>query len=864
MKSNFGCSSKWGPKLTRGISFVAFILMLMIRSQASIAIETAQASSARIVQGQFASPSDQVSFQQTLSKTINQTVKITNPSDGTTNGDGAIDDQLGYSVALSGNTALIGAYRDDTLAGVNAGSAYVFVREGNAWLFQTKLSAADGAAFDEFGYSVALYGDTALIGAFKANTSVGMDSGAAYVFVRNGIAWSQQQKLIPDSDKASINFGVSVALNGETALVNALFATPSSSQTVGSVYVFSRNGSAWSLQDTLFTGEAIDQGQFGVRIALSEDTALIGAENEESPIGIFAGVVYVFSRTGNDWNLQATLIPSDGAFFDFFGTSVALEGDTALVSASGSDTPVGLNTGAVYVFTRKGITWSEQAKLIPRSGTSSVDDFGNSVSLSGDTALIGAFKENFGVGSAYVFVRNDGSWIEQAKLIASDQASGDRFGISVAVSGNTALIGAYLDDLAPGRDVGSSYVFTRNSSAWGQETKLTSGNGIEGDGFGFPIAIAGNTAMVGAPFDDTPSGNDIGSVYVFSRVGSKWLLRETLNSNDGATGDLFGYSLAISNDTALVGALKDDVPIGIDLGLDLGSVYVFAFSNGTWRQQVKLNSPNRQSNSNFGMALALSGDFAVVGASRANEPIGTAGGAAYVFQRVADSWGQPHLLVPSGLGNAGGFGSSVEIEGDTALVGSPGFYSEANGRAGAAYVFVLANGQWSQQAILTADDGEESDGFGSSVAIDDDTALVGAIGDDSSRGSAYVFIRNGNNWIQQAKLMADSRVEEDFFANSVAISGDSAIVSAPYVDIPNVPDIGSVYVFTRNGETWMQSAKLTANDGAYQDHFGASIAYSDGVLMGGATGDDSAITGNQDLGSVYVFDSSTLFSNSFE
>jgi len=465
--------------------------------------------------------------------------------------DGATSDYFGYSVSLAGDTALVGAYQDDD-TGVSSGSAYVFMRAGTAWSQQAKLTAADGAEDDYFGYSVSLAGDTVLVGAYGDNDN-GSDSGSAYVFTQTGITWSQQAKVSAGDAAVGDYFGYKVSLSGDTALIGAYGA--------GSAYVFTRTGTTWSQQAKL---TAADGMALSSSVALAGDTALIS--------GGWGGSTYVFFRTGTNWAQQAKLTPADGAQDDNFGCSVALSGDTALIGAFADDDK-GYNSGSAYVFFRTGTNWIQQAKLTAADGMAR-DWFGYSVALSGDTALVGAFFDDSTSGSAYVFFRTGTNWAQQEKLIASDRAANDSFGRSVALSGDTALIGAHLDNDKGGHS-GSAYVFTRTWTIWSEQAKLTAADGMTSDWFGYSVALSGDTALVGAYFDDD-KGTDSGSAYIFTRSGASWTQQAKLVAGDGAAGDSFGISVALSGETALVGAYSDD---GLDalggIAVDQGSAYVF-------------------------------------------------------------------------------------------------------------------------------------------------------------------------------------------------------------------------------------------------------------------------------------------------
>ena len=356
----------------------------------------------------------------------------------------------------------------------------------------------------------------------------------------------------------------------------------------------------------------------------------------------------------------------------------------------------------------------QQAKLTASDGVPG-DTFGNSVAISGSTAVVGAFYKNSQAGAAYVFVRSGTAWSQQAKLTASDGFSFDRFGYSVAISGPTVVVGAY----GKNSETGAAYVFARSGTAWSQQAKLTASDAQSFDDFGYSVAICGSTVVVGAPAKHRFTG----AAYVFARSGTAWHQQAKLTASDGKRGS-FGNSVAISGPTVVVGAESKN--------FFTGAAYVFARSGTAWRQQARLTASDPAQRSDFGYSVAISGPTVVVGA---NHLSGSGTGAAYVFVRSATAWHQQAKLTAPGPATIDYFGWSVAILGSTAVVGAPGQTSP-----GAAYVFVLSGTAWSQQAKLTASDGASRDFFGGSVAIWRSTAVVGADGNNSATGAAYVFV----------------------------------------------------------------------------------------------------------------------------
>ena len=385
-----------------------------------------------------------------------------------------------------------------------------------------KLLASDGAMNDQFGTSISVDGDTAVIGA-PLEDDGGTDSGSAYVFVRNPIdgIWAEQEKLTALDAATGDKFGSSVSVSGDTAVVSAHQSDDFGSNS-GSTYVFVRNpiDETWTQQTKLTASDAAISDAFGISVSVNNNTAVIGAFSDDDG-GTNSGSAYVFVRNPSDgiWTQKAKLTASDGAARDLFGRTVTVSGDTAVVGAN-QDDDAGKNSGSAYVFVRNPIdeTWTQQTKLTA-SDAATGDNFGISVSVSGDTSVIGSYLNgeagSLQSGSAYIYVRSGNAWSEQAKLTADDAAGSDLFGFSVSVSGDTAVVGAYQDDDA-GSDSGSAYVFNRSGSIWSQQIKFVASDAIGDDNFGFSVSASGSTAVVGAHKADSIGGSDSGSAYVFS------------------------------------------------------------------------------------------------------------------------------------------------------------------------------------------------------------------------------------------------------------------------------------------------------------------------------------------------------------
>jgi FG-GAP repeat len=371
----------------------------------------------------------------------------------------------------------------------------------------------------------------------------------------------------------------------------------------------------------LTASDAAADDEFGSGVAVSGDTIVVGAVGDG---GTFSGSVYVFIRDGSSLSQQAKLTASDAAANDYFGVSVSVSGDTIVVGAY-LDDDGGDGSGSVYVFTRTGTSWSQQAKLTA-SDAAAFDFFGNRVAVSGDTAVVGATghsDDGSNSGSTYVFTRTGASWSQQAKLAASDAAANDSFGWGVAVSGDTALVGS-IGDSDDGSGSGSAYVFVRSGTAWSQQSKLTASDAAAGDNFGWSVAVSGDTAVVGSIADDD-DGSASGSAYVFDRSGTAWSQQSKLTASDAAAGDSFGSTVAVSGITAVVGARLDD-----DDGSASGSAYAYIRSGTTWAEHTKFTAADAAAGDSFGSVVAVYRDTVVVGAP-SDDDAGSSSGSAYVF-----------------------------------------------------------------------------------------------------------------------------------------------------------------------------------------------------------------------------------------
>ncbi len=435
---------------------------------------------------------------------------------------------------------------------------------------QAYLKASNTGSGDAFGRSLAISEDTVVIGADGEDSSAtGIDgdqgnnnlagSGAAYVIVRSGTTWMQQAYLKASNTGVNDQFGFSVAVSGDTLVIGA-------------------------------PGED------------SNATGVDGDQNNNDASG--SGAAYVFVRNGSTWTQQAYLKASNTALFDFFGSAVAISGDTLVVTADFEDgSSTGINgdqterfaasSGAAYVFVRNGVTWSQQA-YIKASNTGEGDRFGVSVAASANTIVVGAIAEGssatgvdgnqadnsaFRAGAAYVFERNNQIWAQQGYLKASNTQRDDNFGGAVSVSGDTLVVGAVGEQSnATGVNgnqadnslnaSGAAYVFLRSGSTWAQQAYLKASNTGQSDLFGSAVAVAGDSITVSAVLEDSNatgvggnqsdnSASAAGAAYLFNRAGVSWTPTAYLKASTTDSGDQFGSAVAMTLDTVMVGASRE-------------------------------------------------------------------------------------------------------------------------------------------------------------------------------------------------------------------------------------------------------------------------------------------------------------------
>jgi hypothetical protein len=557
----------------------------------------------------------------------------------------------------------------------------------------------------------------------------------------------------------------------------------------GRIYFYSYDGNSHPVQLTFIDGEN-QNDRFGLGLSMSGDGTVAAVGAHTYPSNANHGRVYVYKYSDGSWSLSQTLDKNQTG--EKFGSGVALsnDGKTLFVGASENDSG-GTNAGCVYVYkldidgffnyyiTQPGTyradlqicgidyktnevevtgsvtpekTWVNEQKLL---GEVAGDLFGYSVSISGDYAIVGAYIKNSYKGAAYIYKRDGTTWTEQANF--TGEAASDQFGYSVSISGDYAIVGAAVNDTG----TGAAYIYTRSGTSWTQQQEL---NGEATSYFGWSVSISGDYAIVGAPYDDT-AFNNAGAAYIFKRDGTTWTEQDKLLGE--AASDQFGESVSISGDYAIVGAYIKNSFTGV--------AYIFKRDGTTWTEQA--NFDGEATSDSFGQSVSISGDYAIVGA-QGNDTAFSNAGTAYIYKRDGTSWTQQKKLLGETADDY--FGRSVSISGDYVIVGAQG-NDTAFSDAGAAYIYKRDGTSWTQQKKLLGE--ATSDSFGWSVSISGDYAIVGAPYEDTGGGSA------GAAYIYELTPVADLTFDG---YNQLSLTNTPTYTSSKLAYYSNVYDVGTL------------------------------------------------------------------------
>lgn len=644
---------------------------------------------------------------------------------------------FGYSVAIQGNRLVVGE------PGTFPGIVKVFQRSGTSWSLQATFGGAANSLFD---YSVALDGDLVVIGApgtYPGGSGGG--SGSVFVYQSVGALWLDPVGILRNPRAGSSGtdrFGASVGISGTTIAASAPAEDFSQiSQDIGSLYLFEQNGSTWTESARLQSSTPVVNDRFGMALSLLGNTLAARGLNSTA----------VFIRAGGSWSLAAEATATDNATgnldnFDF--ASIGLSAERVLR----------ITKTRIETLAFSGGVWSAGISFDVGGYGGAGDDFGLAIDLDSKAAVIGALNDDTpagsNAGSAYIFRRSGTLWGYEAKILDSEGAAEDRFGVSVSISGETVVIGADFDDAGALNGAGSVTVYFRNAGVWTRQGGKISGTGTNRN-LGRSVAIDGDSFLVGEP-----ASSGAGRAYFYQRTGSAWTLLSTVTSP--VPGSAFGYAVALQGNRAIVGdPLRDQTG-----AVDAGWAYTFKRTapGAAWVLDQPLGAPTPERGTRFGFSVALDGNRIAIGAP--GLPAGWTGGVApaagyqgKAFTSVHDgtNW-TPLVAAVSGLfvrpfENGYYFGFAMELKGDLLVISAPGYnlISESGGqtqRIGIVELFRFQSGSWARQDLedgvnsdfYPLDEELDNDGFyGSALALSGESLLVGAYRYSNGFGHVYGY-----------------------------------------------------------------------------------------------------------------------------
>lgn len=807
--------------------------------------------------------------------------------------DRAAYDQFGHAVAMDGDRALVGAPEEGSDRGLyRAGAAYIFRSDGAAWVEEAKLVPEDESRYYRFGTSLALSGDLAVVGAPGYELD-DIAVGAVYVFRRTDGHWVQEARLEPEVAYHQLRFGESVDTDGTSIVVGAPGVDVGSTDESGAVYVFRRDGSTWRQEAELIPYERHEDAGFGTTVSVDGATTVVTQDD--------GTVVYFYRRGGSSWELSTTrtfgrrtaesavvdghtvlvsgtdeaslylwndrtltwvdgpkLVPGDGSTGHGFGRSVALSGSLAVVGEPWDDTQ-GPNTGRVHVFRRDGTVWARE-RIFSVPGLPDHTQLGSIVATNGTSVLVGYPRHDNRTGTVYLFAGSTEPGLRAPELLAPADSSvgfpdtlrwhpaelaeqyelqlspSPEFDEDVTTAGGLPVTSHLLsDDLA--LDTLRTYFWrvrarnatdtSRWSEAWafttGDQTKIHGTDRNPDDYFGQSVSMWGDLALVGAPGDDE-AGRSAGAVYVYRRDGDVWRQEQKVLSPEPY------YSLGkttATDGTVALAAGNATSPY------ELAQVY---WQDGAvWQEEAQLAVYETQWRGFSGpTGRDIHGDVVLVG-EPFDEERDFESGAVHVFRRSGSTWTYEAKLKPERPEEDDYFGWSVALEGDVAVVGAM-----REGLGGAAYVFRWTGTAWTQEARLVASDVTAHLGFGWSVAISEDAILVGAW------AAAYAFRWDGTRWREEQKIVPTGSYDNESFGRFLALAGDVAVIGSPEDDEQGA-NAGAAFVYRYNGTGWVQERKLMAADGEAGDQFGSTVATNGTAALVGLWKKDRS-------GAAYFFD----------
>lgn len=738
---------------------------------------------------------------------------------------GATKEGFGNAISIEGDVALIGVVgNDDRIQ--NNGKAIIYEKSGNEWIKKVELYPSHPYGDTGFGSAVLLHGDYAFVGAPTISHSI-TGRGIVYIFKKEGDSWEtygEADALSLDDFVANANFGKSIAMRGNLLAIGAPGADGAATSS-GAVYIYELSDAHFTLKQKIFPEVGASTDKFGTSVVFNEDHLFVG-----SPLykfnAINLGSVFAFSVS--DFNQVARFYPSSTTQFNF-GLSIAATDSDLAVAAPYEDNGDG-SYGAVLMF-KKGAGWhdgSENLKFKPEGEVTKYGLYGSSLVLAEEYLLIGGQA-----GTIVDLRKKTGAEWDESTILKKFTEPGlvyqNQYGTALGITENTILIGAFNLDII-GESSGVVFTYRKDGAEWNdnitQDHIYEISINAAGNAFGRDVAIKGDYAVAGVPNDDT-YGEDAGAAFVFQFNGQTWNRIAKLTASDAVAGDNFGSNVAITEERIVIAATAWN-----RINYISGKLYVFEKPSSGWANMHESAIVSRVSTTvrgNFGYALAAHGDEIAV--SQYDNSGSDIYGQVYIFDKTGTTWSLKATLSPQSavINSTYGFGASLAFNGQTLVVGAP---LGGTSRSGTVYLFEKPQSGWanvSQVANFLPSDPIFYGYFGYSVALHNNTVMVGSTYADSQAGAAYIF-EKGDQWknaTEDAKLRPSGTFRK-FIGVDVGISNDYAVASSTNED-------GLVIFFRKIDGVWKNTPQY---DWYYPlstaGKFGQSIALDNDNLIVGA------------------------------
>ncbi len=736
--------------------------------------------------------------------------------------DSQIFENFGYSCDIDGNHAVIGAYSKD-----NTGAVYVYSYDGTSWNNTLIISHSNLSVDDMFGFSVSLHSDNLIIGA-PGDDEVSNNAGAVYCYRFSGNTWNFEDKITNPS--AGTEFGYAVDNYNSNFVVSSLPALQQDSNY--RIFVYNYNNNNW----TMFLEIPEQTPDFGCSLAMTDSRLLVGACGD-NPNGSQSGSVYYFEYNGTYWDEIEVFSPHIGSTDDYFGKSVDILNDIAVIGAPGSENSYN-STGYSCYYELNGNNWNLKRILSPENG--SIGDFvGASVSISQDDIFVGCPGQDSQVENSGIILRYEIP--EYSVDFHADfrrATAGDTIQFFSGAVGNVTEYQWDFDndDVIDSYDENPQYVYTDQGnydvklsvrdefeirtmikedyikirSLWDNEHKLTDNNSLDDYEFGHDIAFDNNNAIVHSI--DNSGILPVNKITFLTKNNGTWNQIQSIVIDSSSAGPV---DIDINGDYAILGSAYDN---------NHGYCYVFHNDGSTWAMIQSLKPFDNAEFARCGTSVSLSDSLLVCGAEE---------GRVYVWKIDSGQWIPDQTIEPSDGLIGQGFGESVDIHNGKIFVGAPYKTNSGLSNAGLIYLYEADSTGWTETQIISPMEPQTNDFFGSDMNLYGDYMIIGKFRQDihsGTDGAAFVFYNNAGVWSEQQKIFPDLVSAGSMFGRNVDINGEYAIIGASY-DSEFSENSGAAFLYKRNGYSWEFYSKLNPEEICAKARFGHRVMFNDDEVM---------------------------------